>query len=285
MITSVACGPYTVRGVSLGGVYTSIHVPELSALFDVGIPMRSAAAVDHLFISHGHVDHVGALPSFLGLRGLTGVNKTLNVYAPARICDTLREILAAFSQVHRWALEVALHPMEPGDELPLQARGDLRVKAFRTWHTVPSLGYMVFRRVRKLREAFKDLPGPEIGRRRRAGEDLFDVVERRELAYATDTLPRVLEQSPEIAGARVLVLECTFLDSRKTLEAARAGAHIHLDELLPLLESVTADHIVLMHLSQMYRPDEAHALLAERIPGHIFRRVRVFAPTEGGWPG
>ena len=40
-----------------------------------------------------------------------------------------------------------------------------------------------------------DLPGPEIGRRRKAGEPLFYTHEALELAYATATLPEVLDQA------------------------------------------------------------------------------------------
>ena len=43
MLTTVTAGPYTVRGVSIGGVYTSIAVPELGVLFDAGIPAADPA--------------------------------------------------------------------------------------------------------------------------------------------------------------------------------------------------------------------------------------------------
>ena len=46
----VAAGKLTLRGVSLGGVYTSIHVPELDVLLDVGVPLRQAAAVGTLLL-------------------------------------------------------------------------------------------------------------------------------------------------------------------------------------------------------------------------------------------
>jgi hypothetical protein len=60
------------------------------------------------------------------------------------------------------------------------------------------------------------LPGPEIAARRLAGEPILDHEDRIELAYATDTLVSVLDHSPELLKARVLIMECTFLDTRKT---------------------------------------------------------------------
>ena len=230
MITEVRAGPYTIRGVSVGGVYTSLHVPELDLLLDVGIPFRSAAGVGTLLLSHAHADHAGALASLLGIRALHGIKRKLRVVMPAEIVATVHDALAAMSELQRWPLEIDAVGVEPGDEVAL--RKDLVVRAFKTFHPVPSLGYQVLRRVRKLRAEFVGLPGAEIAARKHAGEALFDDVEHRELAYATDTLIQVVDHEPSILTSRVLILEATFLDDRKPIEAARAGCHVHLDEIL-----------------------------------------------------
>ena len=88
------------------------------------------------------------------------------------------------------------------------------------------------RRVAKLRPELRGLAGPDIAARRRAGEDVTEHEDRIELGYATDTLVTALDHAPELYDARVLIIECTFLDDRKSLEAARAGCHVHLDELI-----------------------------------------------------
>jgi len=282
-LLEVRAGPFTIRGVSLGGVYTSIQVPELGVVFDCGMPIRQFAATDHLFLSHGHGDHLGALPALMGIRGLLHGKAAPKAYMPAPIVDTLREALTAMSKLQRYDLTVDAVPMSPGDEARLRA--DLWVRAFRTHHPVPSLGYLFFDRVQKLREEFRALPGPEIGRRRRAGEDLFTTVERLEFAYATDTLLRVIDTTPEIREARVLLMECTFLDDRKSLAASRAGCHIHLDELLERLSDFRNERIVLMHFSQLYSPREVHRILEARWPAEHRDRLVVFAPRRGPWPG
>ncbi|MAT26468.1 MAG: ribonuclease Z [Sandaracinus sp.] len=283
MLLEVQAGPYRLRGISLGGVYTSLQVPELGVVLDAGMPVRQFAAADHLFISHGHGDHIGALPALLGIRGLLHGKKAPRVYMPASIVDTVKAALGPMSQLQRYDLAIDAVGMKPGDERKLRA--DLWVRAFRTHHPVPSLGYLFFDRVEKLRAEFRDLPGPEIGRRRKAGEDLFERQERLELAYATDTLVRVLETAPEIRRARVLVMECTFLDEKKSLEASRAGCHVHLDELLEVADTLENEHVVLMHFSQIYTPREVHAILAERCPPSLRERLVVFAPRRGPWPG
>lgn len=278
----VEAGPYSIRGVSLGGVYTSLQVPQLGVVFDVGMPMRAFAATDHLFVSHGHGDHVGALAAMLGIRGLLHAKRPPKVYLPEAIADDLVASIEAMSKLQRHTLAFEPVPMKPGDELAI--RSDVRVRAFRTHHPVPSLGYLFFDRVQKLRAEFHGLPGAEIGARRRAGEDLFDVEEHLNLAYATDTLIRVLDTAPEIRRAKVLILECTFLDEKASLEKSRAGCHIHLDELLERADDLENEHVVLMHFSQLYSPKEVHAILARRCPPHLKERLHVFAPARGPWP-
>jgi ribonuclease Z len=283
VLTTVTAGPYTIRGVSVGGVYTSLAVPELGIVFDAGISPRSAGGIDTILLSHGHADHVGALPALLGIRALHGKSKPPRVVMPAEIVDDLTSALAALSKLQRWPLEVNAVGMLPGDEIEL--RGDLLVRAVRTFHPVPSLAYVIVRRVSKLRAEFRGLPGPEIAARRLAGEAMTEHEDRLELAYATDTLVSVLDHAPDLLRARVLIMECTFLDERKTIEAARAGCHVHLDEVVERAERFENEHVVLMHLSQLYRPGEVAGILDARVPPALRRRIIPFVPKTDHWPG
>jgi ribonuclease Z len=283
VLTTVTAGPYTIRGISVGGVYTSLAVPELGIVFDAGSSPRSSGAIDTILLSHGHVDHIGALPALLGIRALHGKMKPPRVVMPAEIVDDLTAALAALSRLQRWPLQIEAIGMSPGDELPL--RGDLRVRAVKTFHPVPSLGYVLVRRIAKLKPALAGLPGPEIAARRRAGEDVTDYDDRLELAYATDTLASALDHAPELLQARVLIVECTFLDERKSVDGARAGCHIHLDEIIERAHRFANEHVVLMHVSQIYRPDEVAAVLDARVPPELRRRIIPFVPTATSWPG
>ena len=272
----VAAGKLTLRGVSLGGVYTSIHVPELDVLLDVGTPLRQAAGAGTLLLSHAHADHVSALVTMLGLRGLHGMQRPLRIVMPAEIVPILERALAAMSELQRWPLAIEAIGLEPGDEYAL--RRDLIVRAVRTFHPVPSLAYLVVRKVQKLKAELAGLPGPEIARRRLAGEDVTIEGERAELAYVTDTLVQAIDRAPELAAAEVLVMESTFLDGRKALEDARAGCHVHLDELIARAPSIVTPQLVLMHVSQLYRPDEVDKILDARLPEELRARTRVILP-------
>ncbi len=282
MLTEVNAGAYTLRGISVGGIYTSIAVPELDVIFDVGLAPRSFVGAENLLLSHGHADHIGSLTALMGLRGLSKKGSP-RVFLPAEIEPDVRIALEALSRIQRFVLVPDLVPVRPGDVHEL--RGDLCVRVFKTYHSVPSVGYQLFRRVKKLRPEFSSLPGHEIQKRREAGEDLFSTVERLEVAYATDTLIDVLDREPSLYESKVLVLECTFLDERKEKAHSRSKCHVHLDEILERADRFRNDQLVLMHFSQFYSPDEVRAILTTRCPPHLQKRLVVFAPARGPWPG
>jgi ribonuclease Z len=284
MLTTVTAGPHTVRGISLGGIYTSLAVPELGLLFDAGASPRSVAAIDTILVSHGHADHLGALPALLGIRGLSGKTRPPRVILPAEIVEDVTAVLATMSRLQRFPLEIEAIGLRPGDEIEL--RGDLRVRAVRTFHPVPSLAYLVVRRVAKLRPEFQGLTGPEIAALRRSGRDVTEYEDRPELAYATDTLISVFDHAPELLTAGTLIMECTFLDERKTLEAARAGCHVHLDEVVERADLFArTQRVVMMHFSQLYRPDEVPGILDARLPPALRAKVVPFLPAGTHWPG
>jgi ribonuclease Z len=282
VLTTVKAGRYTIRGISVGGVYTTLLVPELSVMFDVGVAPRSFGSADALFLSHGHADHIGALPGLLGLRGLMR-RGPLRLFMPKQIVDTVVEAMTMMSKLQRYELTIEPVGLEPGDEVHLS--NDVYARAFPTFHPVPSLGYQLFRRVKKLRPELRGLPGPEIAERRKGGEDVHVIDERLEVAYATDTLVKVLDETPSILESRVLIVECSFLDDRKSLEATHAGCHIHLDEIVERAAEFDNEHLVLMHFSQIYAPAEVHKIIEARLPADLFERVVVFAPDRGYWPG
>ena len=283
MITEVRAGPYTLRGISVGGVYTTLHVPELDVLLDAGLPLRSFATVGRFFLSHGHLDHVSGLAGLLNIRGLVG-GKRATIYLPAEIEEPVRDLLRAHTALARAELDVELVPMLPGDERPLG--NSVFVRAFQTHHPVPSLGYQFVRRVSKLRPEHHGKAPEEIARLRKQGaRGLFEEHERLELAYATDTLSRVLDTEPSLLESRVLVLECTFVDSTRSVEDARRKFHLHLDELIELAPKFNNEALVLMHFGQGTSPERVREAVQSRLPPGLRERVVVFAPEGDRWFG
>jgi ribonuclease Z len=50
-------------------------------------------------------------------------------------------------------------------------------------------------------------------------------------------------------------------------------------------ERFANEHIVMMHLSQLYRPDEVASILDARVPPSLRPRIIPFVPKSGHWPG
>ena len=276
----MSIGSYTVHGASLGGLYTGFHIPEVDSLFDVGIALRTGAAASRLFLSHAHLDHVGALPSLLGMRGMMGAgDRPLDVFCPAGVDGPLVAALDQLSALHRWPLRIHPIPLEPGDEH--QLKGNLWVKALKTFHPVPSLGFLLFERVAKLKSEYQGMSGPEIVALKRKDVEINDYIERPKIAYLTDTLPDALKYAPEALEADLLIIECTFLDDRKGVDIARAGCHIHLEELSEWASAIKSKSVLLMHFSQLHRPSQVIKLCHDRLGKILGDRLHLFLPQHG----
>ena len=268
---------YSLNGFSLGGIETSVWVPEYHVAFDVGRGRQELVKLGNYALTHTHMDHAGGLPYVLALRQLFGMKKP-RVFVPEQMAEELRDMLASWGRLQRYEPHYDLCPAVPGARFPL--RRGVELESFRTYHPVPSCGYSVIEKVDKLKQEYAALPGPEIGRLRKSGVAVTETRERRILSVTGDTLPAVLDKQPQILESETLVMECTFLDDRKPKEAVRAGGHIHLSDLLERAERLTVDRLVLSHYSQMHPPHTIVDLLrplAAKIPGDLY----VF-PTRPG---
>jgi ribonuclease Z len=263
-------GGLELDGYSLGGVETVVFVPSLRLAIDVGRGPAMLLKADRIALTHTHMDHAGGLPYLLALRQLYRMPPP-TLYVPDQVAEKLVEVLAAWDRLQRFDSAFELVPVRPGGSYPLGR--DVELRPFRTYHVVPSVGYAVVRVTRKLLPEYQGLPGPELARLKRAGTDITAAHERTLLAVTGDTLVEVVDKQPHILAADTLVCECTFLDARKPYAAARAGGHVHLDDLLPRAEAFHNDQLVLSHFSQIYDRSETAALLAplaERVRPALF---------------
>jgi ribonuclease Z len=164
-------------------------------------------------------------------------------------------------------------PLGCGEELDLGKRR--RLRAFETFHRVPSQGYTVWERRHRLRPEFRNLDGARLGELRRAGQEIDEPHDVPILCFSGDTRVEVLERNPELLEAETLLLETTFLDERVSVEGAREMGHIHLDEVIARAELLSARDIVLHHFSARYTPAEVSQICQQRLPDAVKARVRL----------
>jgi ribonuclease Z len=269
--------PLALVGFSTAGVETAIEVPSLGLVLDLGRCSRTAVNQPLVLVSHGHLDHLGAIVQHAARRAMMKMGESVYV-VPASIASDVERMFAAAEALDGGRIPRRVVPLGHGEELELGKKR--RVRAFETFHRVPSQGYTVWERRHRLRPEFRELEAPRLGELRRAGQQLDEPYEVAVLCFSGDTRVEVLERTPELQQAETLVLEATFLDDRVAVEDARAMGHIHLDELIARADLLTAKDLVLHHFSARYTAADVARICQHRLPDAVKPRLR-FLGAEG----
>jgi ribonuclease Z len=261
-----------IEALSVGGLETCFQIPSLDACFDIGRCPPGAGHQRNLLLTHTHIDHAAGIPYYVALRNLHGQSPP-RIYCPAPSRDALATMLAAWSALDATAERCALIGVGPGDEIPL--KGGCVAKVFRSPHRVPTVGYAIVRRVKKLRPELHGRPGPEIAALARSGEEVHTLEERTELCFPGDTRIEVVEREPLVRTARVLLLECTFCGPDVDVDHARRSGHVHLDQIAERAELFENEHLVLTHWSRRHAPAHIRAEVARRLPPDLLARTTL----------
>jgi ribonuclease Z len=265
-----------LAGISVAGIETCIEVPSLKLLLDLGRCSPSAVNQRLVLVSHGHLDHLGAITLHAARRALLGMEEGVYV-VPHAIGPRVEALFEAAGALDGQTIPRRIVPLMPGEDFPI---GKHRwVRPFETFHRVPSQGYTVWERRSRLREEFRGLPGTKLGELRRGGVAIEESHEVALLSFTGDTRVEVLERSPELQRTETLVIEASFLDERITVPQAREMGHIHLDELAERAALLPRSEIVLSHFSARYQDAEIEPLVRRRLPDELQGSVRVLGKS------
>ncbi|WPU66617.1 MBL fold metallo-hydrolase [Peredibacter starrii] len=261
------------NGLSLAGVRTSIAIPELSLAFDLAQGLPHAIGMNHFLITHGHMDHSAGIPYVISQKAMHS-HKTPHFYMPESMVEPMKEIMNQWSLIEGHQYDFQFTGLKTNEAFTLSSR--YLVKTFETVHRIPSLGYSIYRRFRKLRKDLEGKASEEIAAFRQRGEDPTE--ERTELvvSFTGDTQIEFLDKAPEVANSKILLMEATYLNEKKTVASAKEWGHTHLDELIPRLPSIKSEKIVLIHSSARYSFEEAQSILMKRLPKTDIDRVVLF---------
>ena len=259
-----------VRASSTAGVATTIDLPELKLAFDLGAACEPLVARERIAFTHAHIDHMGAVVWHAAMRGMRGLAPP-TYYVPSEDAEAFDELFAAWRRLDRSELRHAKVVLAPGDvEL---VRADLELAPFRSPHRVPCQGYGLWSRRDKLDPRFAGRSAADLSELRAAGTALATTVRTPLVAFTGDTRIEVIEREEVCRRAKLLILEVTFLDERVSVEKARSTGHVHLDEVCERADLFENEAILFTHLSRRYRPGEAAAILARRLPASLARRA------------
>jgi len=134
-------GELTIEGYSRAAVQTYWRLPELKLGFDLGAQPWSFMGTETWFVTHGHLDHIVALPVYVARRRMMKMTPP-TIYMPAETIEPMQKILRLYTRLDGGRMPCNLLPIAPGDEVELSR--ELLVTASATRHRVPSLGYIVW---------------------------------------------------------------------------------------------------------------------------------------------
>ncbi len=272
---SVEAAGIPIEGVSIAGHESFYKLPTLRTLLEFGRAPEDVLGYATVCVSHGHLDHIAGLAHFASRRRLQDL-PTARIFVPAEAAADVAQWVDACERLERISYAIDVVPVSPGERFGL--RKDLELTILPGRHRVPTVGYLFSEVRHKLRPELVGRDGSNIAALRASGQEVTRREEVPLLAYPGDCGAGIFDACPELFRARVLLLECSFLDPEDR-ERAREYGHIHLDDILERAQRFENEAIVLTHFSQRYTPDEIRRGLAA-LPETLSRRVLPFLATR-----
>jgi ribonuclease Z len=263
----------TIEGYSRAAVQSYWRIPELRLGFDLGGSPWSFTGTQTFFVSHSHLDHLAAIPVFVARRRMMKMDPP-TIYLPAEIVENVRRLLHIWQRLDRGRMAVELVGVRAGDEIELSR--EHVVAPFETRHTVPSLGYLVWERRRKLKPEFHGLAGEQIRDLRLSGTEVTHEVRTPLVCYVGDSAPAGLDAYPPLYEAKILITEMTFFRPEHRKEKIHKFGHTHLDDLIERADRFHNELIVLAHFSTRYHDRQIKAAVERRLPPALAQRVHLW---------
>jgi len=263
----------TVEGYSRAAVQTYWRIPELKLGFDFGAQPWDFMGTGTWFVSHTHLDHIAALPVYVARRRMMKMEPPV-VYLPSLAIPVVEKMLRAVSRLDRGRLPCDLRPLEPGDEIQLSR--ELVVTVSATRHTIPSLGFVVWDRRKKLKPEYLPLSGDQIRDLRLSGVEVTQEVRLPLVAYTGDSAPEGLDLCPAMFEAQILITEMTFVAPSHRKDKIHKHGHMHLDDYVERKARFRNEVVIAGHFSTRYHDRQIRSFVERSLPDMLDGRLHLF---------
>ncbi len=260
-----------IIGYSIAGEETVVAMPQLDVCFDIGKAPDQIIAINHVLLTHGHMDHAAGIAYYLSHRNFCGISPG-TILAPKNLLPPMRDIIEAWSKLDGNKVPGNLVGVKPGDEY--QIKPNLLARVFPTKHSKGSVGYSVIEKRKKLKPEYTSLNGPQLVELKKQGVKIDYPVEIPIVTYLGDTQYVDFSQLKYIAESKILIAECTFYEDEHS-GRAEAGRHMHIDEFTKLLQSLQNEHIIVTHITQRTPMREIRKILKDALPKDTYDRITL----------
>jgi ribonuclease Z len=264
----------TIEGYSRAMVQSVWRVPEWDLGFDAGAMPWQFLNTPTWFISHGHLDHLAALPSLVSRRAIMDFALPTTIYVPEPVVDACWGMLKSWEPLDQGSMSCTVKGLAKGDEIPVSR--DHVVKAYSMQHPVPALGYIVWERRHKLKPEYYGLPNDKIRDLKLSGAAITDEQRVPVLGYTGDTSPPGLDDNPDFFRARILITEMSFVRVNHPREKIHGFGHMHIDDFIERADRFENEIVIAAHISSRYEIEETKQAIAVNVPAGLRERIRVW---------
>ena len=141
---------------------------------------------------------------------------------------------------------------------------------------MPSLGFVVWERRRKLKAEYQNLTGPQIRDLRLGGTDVTEERRVARLAYLGDSAPAGLDNCPAMYEAQVLIMEMTFVAPSHRKDKIHKFGHMHLDDIVERRDRFQNELIIASHFSTRYTTKRIRELVERALPDMLDGRLHLW---------
>jgi len=266
-----------IIGYSVAGEETVVAIPQLDVCFDIGKAPDQLIHINHVLLTHGHMDHAAGFAYYLSQRKFTGQSPG-TILAPKNLLGPIRKIIDTWGQLDGNKIPVKLVGVRPGDEY--QIKRNLFARAFPTKHSKGSVGYSVIEKRKKLKPEYAGLTSPQIVELKKQGIEIDYPLDIPIVSYLGDTQYVDFSQLDYIARSKILIAECTFYEGEH-IGRAEAGKHMHIDEFAALLEKMQNQHIIVTHTTQRTPMREIRRTLKQTLRSEQYEKITILDRRPG----